>query len=265
MALIACPNCGKEISDRAVKCPACGFELPKPELSPRCEECGAELPEGATACPVCGCPVSVPQPEAPQRVSVAKFELNKLSANTKRNILICAVALAVVVALILGIGAISRNSSSKSYKKALASAVSSIYASGLQAESCCSLIHDVWSNTIFNKDSYTTDKYTKTAGVFNDDFNTSLLMLFLDTDFTRKTDSIKSSQTKIEEKIKALQSPSEENKAAHDALMNLYDAYIELSNMAINPSGNLNSYTTNYNDADAAFAKYYKAIQIYVD
>ena len=27
MALIKCPNCGKEISDKAIKCVECGYEL----------------------------------------------------------------------------------------------------------------------------------------------------------------------------------------------------------------------------------------------
>lgn len=264
MALIACPNCGKQISDRALKCPACGMELPK-STSLQCEECGAELPEGATECPACGCPVSVPQAETPQRVSVANVELKKMSAKTKRNILLGLAAVVVIVVAIMGISSATKSSSAKSYKKKLSTVVSSMYSSGLQAESACSLIHDVWYNTIYEKDDYTTNRYTKSGSTFNDDFNTSLLLLFMDSDFSSKTDRIKSSQTTIENQMKELQSPTEENKAAYTAVMSLYDSYIELSNMAINPSGNLSSFTSSFNTADAAFAKYYKAVQIYVD
>lgn len=31
MALIKCPECGKEMSDQALTCPNCGFELRKSE------------------------------------------------------------------------------------------------------------------------------------------------------------------------------------------------------------------------------------------
>lgn len=30
MALISCPKCGKQISDKAVKCPHCGVDLTEP-------------------------------------------------------------------------------------------------------------------------------------------------------------------------------------------------------------------------------------------
>ena len=32
MALIKCPECGKEISDKAVSCPHCGFPISKEEV-----------------------------------------------------------------------------------------------------------------------------------------------------------------------------------------------------------------------------------------
>lgn len=33
MALIKCPECGKEVSDKTYKCPNCGFVLNKPKRS----------------------------------------------------------------------------------------------------------------------------------------------------------------------------------------------------------------------------------------
>ncbi|MBQ2953765.1 MAG: zinc ribbon domain-containing protein [Clostridia bacterium] len=60
MALITCPECGKQISDRAKACPHCGFDL----NAPKCPDCGTYLPEGAAACPSCGCPVEAAAPAA---------------------------------------------------------------------------------------------------------------------------------------------------------------------------------------------------------
>ena len=54
MALINCPNCGKQISDKAANCIGCGIEL---AAIRKCEECGEIILPGVAACPNCGCPV----------------------------------------------------------------------------------------------------------------------------------------------------------------------------------------------------------------
>ena len=56
MAMITCPNCGEQISDKAKSCVHCGVSL-QPEEKMVCEECGAELEGGIEICPACGCPV----------------------------------------------------------------------------------------------------------------------------------------------------------------------------------------------------------------
>lgn len=59
MALINCPECGKEISDKAKKCIQCGYEIGTKEKLITCAECGKEIPTGCIECPICGCPVSI--------------------------------------------------------------------------------------------------------------------------------------------------------------------------------------------------------------
>lgn len=63
MALINCPECGKEISDKAASCPNCGLpiekmpreltENEKPEMFD-CFECGRPLPTSIDRCIYCG-------------------------------------------------------------------------------------------------------------------------------------------------------------------------------------------------------------------
>lgn len=77
MALIKCPECGKEISDKAAACPNCGAPITQqseapdvevqstPNLSERyrktgekqktqiCKHCKSEIPKGAKICPYC--------------------------------------------------------------------------------------------------------------------------------------------------------------------------------------------------------------------
>jgi hypothetical protein len=58
MAMINCPECGAEISDKAKKCIHCGKVLIE-EIVPKrfCVECGKEVPADSTECPYCGCPI----------------------------------------------------------------------------------------------------------------------------------------------------------------------------------------------------------------
>ena len=80
MAMITCPNCGEQVSDKAKKCVHCGMVLIQEEKK-RCAECGAELEEGATECPNCGCPVeemnASDKQEKPQKVEVTGVKVTK--------------------------------------------------------------------------------------------------------------------------------------------------------------------------------------------
>lgn len=50
MAMIKCPECGNEMSDRAKVCPKCGAE----NDIVFCPECDKQLSRKATSCPHCG-------------------------------------------------------------------------------------------------------------------------------------------------------------------------------------------------------------------
>lgn len=50
MALIKCPECGKEISDKAAICPNCGATVKKKF----CQHCGEAIDNDCVVCPKCG-------------------------------------------------------------------------------------------------------------------------------------------------------------------------------------------------------------------
>lgn len=54
MALINCPECGKEISDKAKECPGCGYPITKEDYE--CEECKNKYDSTKKMCPSCGAP-----------------------------------------------------------------------------------------------------------------------------------------------------------------------------------------------------------------
>lgn len=65
--------------------------------------------------------------------------------------------------------------------------------------------------------------------------------------------------------MKELQNPPEEHKEAYDALKEFYAAYTELVGCATNPTGNLTSYTSSYNEADQNTSNCYKAMEMYLE
>lgn len=88
------------------------------------------------------------------------------------------------------------------------------------AESCGNKIKKVWSNTIWEDDDPETDKYTKTNGVFNEDFNTSLTALFTDPDFMKTIDDIEKNQSEVNKIMKDMKNPPEEWEDAYNDLKN---------------------------------------------
>ena len=65
MSLISCPECGKQVSDKAVSCPYCGnpiqtlFDITNYEIASnfevkKCSHCGRDIPKKLGKCPYCG-------------------------------------------------------------------------------------------------------------------------------------------------------------------------------------------------------------------
>lgn len=56
MPLVQCPDCRREVSDKAVCCPQCGnTRLPK-----RCPDCNSLIGQASVTCSNCGAPLTVP-------------------------------------------------------------------------------------------------------------------------------------------------------------------------------------------------------------
>jgi len=68
----------------------------------------------------------------------------------------------------------------------------------------------------------------------------------------------------VQSLMKNLNNPPDEYKDAYDTVKELYDVYIEFTNLVVSPFGSLQSYTSNYNDADAKVFNNYKAMQLYL-
>ena len=84
MAMINCPECGKEISDKAKKCVYCGHTInEEPVVEKKCPECGATISDEMEICPNCGCPIEKEKVEEPQKVEVTNVKLAVDKKKTK--------------------------------------------------------------------------------------------------------------------------------------------------------------------------------------
>lgn len=96
MALIKCPECGEEISDKAVKCPKCGAEFPVEKPQKVCKECGEVLGDEETVCHKCGCPIENQQEEKQTPEIKGKKPFSK-------KYLVVAIGIVVIIGLIAGV------------------------------------------------------------------------------------------------------------------------------------------------------------------
>lgn len=263
MAMISCPNCGEMISDKSSKCVHCGYEfVPQTQT---CPECGTELDRTATVCPKCGCPLS------PESSAIAPVEVT-VSKSAKKNFTKIAIGIAAIIVIVV-IGAIGihifnaqkAKEASEAYYKNLQDATEFMLSSASSAESSGNLIKRVWYNAIYEEHDSSTDRYTCPKGYFVSDFNDALRNLFSDKSFSAKIDYIETCQEKMIPIMKGLQNPPEEYESAYSAIQEFYDDYLELTNLVTNPTGSLQTFSTNFNSADTAIANSYGKMKLYLD
>lgn len=280
MSMIVCPNCGKEISDKASKCVHCGVTIKNNEEINKCVECGAELDAEATECPNCGCPV-----EKRFNLNDSGKIYNGIVKNKKvigkNKIIIGIVIVVFAIVSLIGIKQYKNKKANEEYEQRVTAystelkSVSYAMLSGAgDAETCGNLIKQVWSNTIYRKSDDETDKYTKEytkdygygrSITFVPDFNDALENLFSDEDFSSKIKSIKDGQETVQSSMKALKNPPEEYKDAYEKLTELYDAYLSFTNIVVSPSGSLQTFSENLNDADEEVLNCYNTMELYLD
>ena len=269
MAMISCPSCGEQISDKAKKCIHCGIVLVE-EPQKTCVECGAKLDIGATECPVCGCPVeenaSEKKEQIPQQVEVTKVNIRPHV--NKKIIVLAAIFLVAVIAAIFGVKKVQEQKAieaSAEYGENLETLTNLMLSGAADAEANGNLIKSVWYNSIYEKESSSTDQYTKPNGYFVSDFNTALRNLFRDKDFSSKIDGIKSNQDKVAIMMKEMKNPPVEWKDAFENLKDFYDSYVKLTNLVINPTGSLQTYSSDFNEADSEVSNAYSKMKLNFD
>lgn len=270
MAMIQCPECGQEISDKAKKCIHCGkvFVEEKPVNEEiKCSECGTILEETDEICPNCGCPVEKKVKEdekKPQQVEVASI---KMAARTKKIIIGIIIAFVICVGGGIGYKIYSDNKAEQIYIESYNEYIDNLgqvqilmLLGGSDAESLCNLTLRVWGNAISEDSDNETDKYTKKDKWVFYDFNTALANLYADSSTTEKVSNIESNQSSVKDLIKKLQNPPEGLDKCYDTVSDLYEAYKILTDLAINPSGSYRDFGTKKSDVVSDFMSAYEKL-----
>lgn len=101
MALIKCPECGNEVSDKAAVCPNCGVEIAPAEVKAIiCPECGSEINPAQNICKNCGY----------DPIKIAKGKSRK-----KKKIITIVLCAMVLIAIIAGVVALINANKETSY------------------------------------------------------------------------------------------------------------------------------------------------------
>ncbi len=235
MALITCPECGKEISDKVRTCPHCGYPL-----------------------------TNDTQPEqsapTPQQVEVVSVKVDpKKSKKIIIGVVTAVVLIAVCALVMVMVNRQNKAATRAEYIENLTLARSTMLDGGAKAESLCNLTKSVWYNTIYEESDSKTDAYTKNgySGEFNDDFNTSLSNLYSDSSTKNTVAKIKDNQKEVAKIMRDLQNPPDDLASCFTTVEAMYDVYSDFTSLAISPSGNLRSYSDNFSAYDNDFMRLY--------
>ena len=257
MTVIKCPNCDSDVSDKATYCINCGCLLNnKKKLF--CKECNNEISIEDKICSKCGCPINNNILNLKDN-DVYNNNLKKHESN--KNIIKIIIIISAVFGLFIWIYIYK----TIRYKGYFSVTTGRMLVGAQNAEYCGNMIKSVWSNTIWHDDDSKTDKYTKTNGVFNDDFNDSLKLLFEDPEFIDIVNQVKQNQDEVNDFMKELKNPPLGWEDAHSYLKDHYDDYISITNLCINPSGSLDTYSRKFNDVDESCVNNYNKLKLYFD
>lgn len=262
MALITCPECNHQVSDRAASCPHCGYPFAVEESNVMITPINTES-----------------NPEC--RVEVAPSSPNK-----KRIILIsviCAVILAIIGSVIALIVIKDKQDEARQqelarqeelakkeaearteYIENLNEFVLSALFGGADAEKLCNLTKSVWYDTIYEEYNSETAPYTQTNGKFHDDFNTSLAKLYSSSSYLKSVADIKDNRNIVDELYKKLLNPDDEFQKCFEEVEALYSAYYDLTKLAISPSGSLKSYSEDLSEFDKEFISHYDKLKLLI-
>jgi flagellar hook-basal body complex protein FliE len=222
MAIVKCPKCEQEISDKAEKCVHCGGAIFKKDYKARIKAVIAVIIIAILVCVVGGIGY--------KKYSAYKAEQQYLMAYND-------------------------------YIEYLEKVHKLMIEGAGDSESLCILALKVWYNAVCGVDSNETDKYTKDQGRFVNHFDTALLNLYKDSDTVIAISKIENNQSAVMDVMNHLQEVPVGLEMCHDTVNKLYDAYKSITELSLAPTGSFTEYGASKNNAMSEFSAQYKALE----
>lgn len=241
MALISCPYCGEEISDRAQQCPHCNRELEPSVPRKYCTECGALLTDGETVCHSCGCPID----EAPVREDTSSLPEKKKYHWGK-----IAIILLVVLGVILAINYNAKKAQQEAEFYEITAEIENLLNNGIEdLNYTTALFRLVTYNVLFDVHSEETDAYACPSGQFLG-FPEALDRLYEDAEFSFRLSELESDAQQLIRLRNRLQKltfiPAEWQEYAEYEL-DLINVFLEGTRIMTNPTGTIFELTARIN------------------
>lgn len=136
---------------------------------------------------------------------------------------------------------------------------------GAEAETVGNMVKAIWYNTIYDELDAKTEKYTHVDFEVNEDFNTSLALYFVSDEYKDGKKRIEENLKEVDKAYLELTNPPEDCKEGYKIVTTLYEQYEKLTNIATNPSGNLQSYSEAFNSADTEYMNSYRKLERYFE
>ena len=228
MALIKCPECGKEISDKSEKCVNCG------------------------------CPIV---PEEETNITIPAKKTHKHA----KNIILFITILLIISGSIYYFFIYSNKKTNEEYLSNLRELQSFSFLGAVQAEKLCNNTYDVWNNYINSKKSSSTDKYTLGKyGVFVSSVEDAISNLYKDKPAEQAINIMNHNTAEVNKIIAKIQNPPDEYRDYYEIACNLYDNYIKYTNLALSPSGNIIEYKKNIDQLSAEYLTQYNKLDRFI-
>lgn len=230
-----------------------------------CPKCGASVGSTDKFCISCGAKLSSDSNAGDLENIITEFEAinNEVKPKRKRKSGRI-VAIVVAVLLIAGIGIGKYLYDDYMFAENFNNAYNAMIDGDVAAENACIKIHDVWANAIWQTEDSETDAYTRPNGVWVDDFNDALESLYADEDFSAEIGELVVSQDEVRRYMQSIRKHPSKYNEEYDAIKKFYDDYLELTNLAIQHFGSLNSFTETFELTEKNIVDDYNKLQTYL-
>ena len=262
--VVKCPSCGQQVRGepgQSGPCPKCGVRLKFPEGDNNigeqvtCPQCGQKQPYNNGRCINCGKPLNG------QVEDVGNSQVKPKKKGKKKLVSLIVVLLLAVAG---GVYFFTLNQK-KEYIDNLHSFQLSVVLGGTKAEDLCNLTRQVWYDAIFEEYSAETEKYTHNEfGRYVYDFNDALIALSADEDIQSQKGLISTYQDTARETMAELTNPPSGLDECYTVALDLYSEFNKLCNLAVSPSGSLQSYTDEINECDSEVGDLFERFSLIV-